>query len=749
VANIEKNKGVVKGFFTIFPKMRFKFLAVFMFLALLACSDDNSNPTYPFERTVLDVSIAKRCKDGSFTPGANCYLMRWQHPIEKKDLQSYYIWVDTTVVKDSVQKISQSQIDQAKASVAYNSNSRSDGDSLDLTDLIKEFLERDSLHVAIWAKYSGSDHGAVQHLHIYFGDDVSPLMVSFNDSASSDAILIDWIRPADQRDFYFPDVMNGPIAGYNVNVIAETLAEEIINTNVYVIEGNNDLRYRQRFRKDGRSVKLEDITENRTNALRFALIDGEGFISDSISANNWRIEITGLKPEHSYSVNIIAFDSSGNSSSTESRIIKTTDATAPSIANEFWLYADSGDGLPRLDSNRLILFWERSLDTLSNGSLREVMNYSVEQLSGKAWEAIPRVSAIKSGYYDARYSLENDSMKSDSIGKYVSDTLRWVSPGDTIVLRIRAIDISGHYSRAWIDTIVVSKGAFWQKECPPNFAPVKIADSVFCMEKLQHNSNGKFEKNVLYIDAKRICEADGWRLCSEDEWNTACNSGGSSYGIVEEKNESGNFSPSEFLFMYCGAGTGDSVAASNVDRRNKICANPNGIRDLPGQLQEWVVGKGDSGEVPLLKGSSYAIFEGASRVELAQCRNRYTPTRIRPRYIKDSSVYLYRSGSRIDTLLTIDTLRTLYAVLPPSSFTDTLLVYTLKASDGSSLGIDYVNQEEYRRRGGEEWLKVLWQGLLYEPKDKWRVLIFGTESINASDFFLDPTVGFRCCTTAQ
>jgi hypothetical protein len=731
--------------------MRFKFLAVFVFLALLACSDDNNNPTYPFERTVLDVSIAKQCKDGSFTPGANCYFMRWRHPIEKKDLQSYYIWLDTTVVKDSVQKISQSQINSANASVTYNS--KGEGDSLDLTNLISRFLERDSLHIAIWAKYSGSDQGAVQHLHIYFGDDVSPLMVSFNDSVSSNAIWIDWIRPADQRDFYFPDVMNGPIAGYNVNIRAENTTEDIRNTMVYVIAGNNDLRYFQRFNKDGRNVKLESISRNDPRFLRLAIVDGEGFANDNLPANNWKIEITGLKPERSYSVSIVAFDSAGNSSSEENRVIKTTDDIPPLIANKFRFYADSGDGLPRLDSNRLILFWPRSLDPLSNPTqiqldstlripanyspgvhYREVMSYSVEQLSGKAWEAIPRVSTVRSGYYNTS-------------GEFVSDTLRWVSPGDTLILRIRAIDSSGYYSRAWIDTIAVSKGTLWQNKCPPNFAPVRMdSSSVFCMEKLQHSYNGKFEKNILYIDAKESCENLGFSLCTEQQWNAACNNGGSSYGIIEEKNEDGNFSPSEFLFMYCGAGTGDSVSANNVDRRNKICTSRDGIRDLPGQLQEWVVGKGDSGDVALLKGSSYAIFEGASRVELAQCRNRYTPTRVRPRYAKDSSVYLYRSGSRIDTLLTRDTLRIPYAVLSPDSFPHTLLVYTLKSLNGDSLGIDYVNKEEYRKRGGEEWLKVLWQGLNYEPKEEWRVLILGTENIDASNFFLDPTVGFRCCT---
>jgi len=74
------------------------------------------------------------------------------------------------------------------------------------------------------------------------------------------------------------------------------------------------------------------------------------------------------------------------------------------------------------------------------------------------------------------------------------------------------------------------------------------------------------------------------------------------------------------------------------------------------------------------------------------------------------------------------------------------LVYSLTDSTGNSLGTDYVNQEEYNKRGGDKWLDVIWQGLKYEgPIEKRQALILGTESVNASKFFLDPTVGFRCC----
>jgi len=681
-----------------------KFLAIFALLILFACSDDNNNPTWPFERTVSGISIVKR---------PDHYLFMWQHPIEKAGLQNYYIWTDTTVVKDNDQNVSQAQINQASKVIPYSGIG--DGDSLDLTNFLDGFLERDSLHIAIWAGYSGREQGVVQHKYIYFGDDIAPSAVRFSDSSSSNAIWINWKRPTDQRNFYSPEITNGPIAGYNITVQAKNRSEDIRYANLEIIldgvtiNADNIKRF-QRFRKKGRETVLEEVTSAESRLLRFALIDEKGFDASNPQANNWQMKISDLIPEQDYRVLIVAYDSAGNSSGSEEiengTYIKTTDATPPLIADEFWLYPDSGDGLARLDSNRLILFWDRSLDPIPYG-YKEVRGYLLEQKDGDSWKII---SNLKGSY--ARHSLQNDSMVVNDDGRYVSDTLRWISPGDTVTLRMRAVDSSGAYSKPLEETIYISKGELWQYKCPPNFAPVKNNSDVFCMEKLQYASKGAFKINVLYREAKEICESVGNHLCSEDEWDAACTSRGSLYGVTEYA----DFGISDFLYTYCGVGTGNAAS-----ERNRICASPDGIRDLPGQLQEWVVGKDGS---PLLKGSSYAIFQGASRVELAQCKNRFTPTRIRPKYTAN------------------------YDSLPPSKFTDTLLFYTLWKSN-TLLGEDYVDKKEYNRRGGDAWLDVLWDGLDYKKKNEQPVIILGTESINAANFFLDPTVGFRCCAAAS
>jgi len=686
-----------------------KFPAIFALLILFACSDESDNPTWPFERTLSGISIVKR---------PDHYLLMWQHPIEKAGLQNYYIWTDTTVVKDYDQSVSQAQMSLASKIIPYSGTG--DGDSLDLTNFIRDFLGRDSLHIAIWAGYSSKEQGLVQHTYIYFGDDISPSAVNFSDSSSSNTIWINWMRPTDQRDFYSPEITNGPIAGYNITVQAKNNNEDIRDAYLEIsldgaeINAGNIKKF-QRFKKNGRQTVLENVTNTESKLLRFAIIDGKGFGADN---NNWQMKISGLMPEHDYRILVVAYDSTGNPSGSEEiengTYIKTTDATPPLIADEFWLYPDSGDGLARLDSNRLILFWRRSLDPTLYG-YREVKGYLIEQKDGNGWKII---SNLKNGY--ARHSLQNGSMIVKDDGEYVSDTLRWISPGDTITLRMRAVDSSGAYSNPWVSTTVVSKGELWQYKCPPNFAPVKNNSDVFCMEKLQHISKDTFEINVLYKEAKERCESLSYHLCSEEEWNAACTSRGSLYGVIEEE----GFEISAFLLAYCGVGAGNSASAKELEKRNKICASPDGIRDLPGQLQEWVASKDSSGkEVPLLKGSSYAVFQGASRVELAQCKNKFTPTRIRPKYTAN------------------------YDSLPPSKFTDTLLFYSLWKNN-TLLGEDYVDKKEYNRRGGDAWLNVLWEGLKYEKKEERPVLILGTENINAVNFFLDPTVGFRCCAAA-
>ena len=506
------------------------------------------------------MSVAQTCAD--------CYILRWHVPIETKDLQSFHIWLDTTVVRDSAQNISSSQISNASANKEYNKNSNVD--SLDLTELIKPYLERDSVHLAILAQYSTGDQGAVQHTFIHFGDNMDPSIVYFNDSASTNTIFIDWIRPTDQKDFYHPEINNGPIAYYKIIVTAVDNKEDIRNISIKVNAADTVLN------SSNIKTKTSDVAKYR---LEFDITDSKGVDLQNEKNNEWKMEISGLKTQSTYSVLIAAYDIAGNRSISEEIFIPTTDEFPPTIASEILV-------LGMLDSNRLIISWLNSFD------YSRIRTYILEQQNGEIWESVPRITGYdESGYYNFNTT-------------FAVDTLRRVSPAEKITLRLRAIDRTGYYSAPLIQTITVPG----ENNCAEGFAQVKNGEETFCMEKYERSSN------VLYGEAKNLCEADGYKLCTEAQWNAACTSGGVKYGVIEDR----GFDAEIFLYENCGVGT------NATGKRNNICVSPDGVRDLPGQLQEWVVSEDDT---PILKGSSYKVFQGdfSSRAELAQCANYFTP----------------------------------------------------------------------------------------------------------------------------
>lgn len=105
--------------------------------------------------------------------------------------------------------------------------------------------------------------------------------------------------------------------------------------------------------------------------------------------------------------------------------------------------------------------------------------------------------------------------------------------------------------------------------------------------------------NVSYAEAKNACSARGARLCTSSEWQFAC--------------EGEEMRPYPYGF------TRDS-SACNIDRSelgkpgqglhdlrtppNPSCESPFGVRDLAGNLEEWVTrDAGSGGKATLLKGS--------------------------------------------------------------------------------------------------------------------------------------------------
>lgn len=764
-------------------------LALFWLLftfVFCACSDDDSSIEFLFNREATDVSVLRSCasKDDS----SACYRIRLRYPMDTDNLSKIYMWIDTTVIDDTSKAVKSSQLNQATEVYDYPKGTKALYDTIDVTSYAAEFrATHDSLQVAFFCEYDDHDDpGAVQRVFLHFRDDMPPSRVTLYDSVWTNGALIEWYRPTDQVDYYAPTEMSGPIVGYNIVLYSPNKNEDLRNVKVrlYSPDGQDmtgGVLYKKhaRIRADNDSVWVDEVGhgDNVKNYLRLVVLDGKGFDFEEDSLNRFRLIFEGLKTRSQYNIGLSAWDSSGNSSGNEGvatvesyQMFMTTDSIAPLMPTKLYVLEDSlFPGMARLDSNnRLRIFWNRSLDPLNKDHgikvdtmlwvpdtcgygvcFDTVASYMVDwyDKDKKVWTTYDNVGGT--GRFNTLYSISGDTMKVSKNGSFVTDTIRWVSPGDTLVLRIRSMDKSGYYSVALIDTIAVSPGVLASKvECPEGFLAVSVTkDSIFCMERFEHqDDSGKFVNNVLYSEALAACEAisaSGFKvsLCNERDWERVCLSGGTlSYGVLEEE----EVDATEYLFSYCNVATNDSVSANDISKRNPRCVNPMGIRDFPGQLQEWAKGRSED-SAAVVKGGNYKVYNGLDRESLALCTNRSFPYFTRLDYVKDS-VFLYREGSKVDTVYAADTSRTLFKLLRTKDFKDSLQFFKVQDSTGTTIGTDYALYSEYKK-GGSEWLETVGNGLKYVP-DHIEVVFLTGKTVSyraASAFYKSPVIGFRCC----
>lgn len=769
--------------------MRFlKYLVFALLLTLVvSCSDDDEGTEFLFDREVMEISVLRSCADEKDTSA--CYRIRYHYPIQREDLEYIRLWLDTTVIDDTSKSVSSRQIEKATASYEVPSKSEALYDTIDLTEMVAEYLDTyDSLQVALFCDYSdGGDPGSVQRVFLHFGDDIPPSRASVHDSVWTTGAMFEWFRPTDQTDFYKPMELSGTIVGYNVEIYSYDKDEDLRDLKVKVYTsygtdstGDNGLYKRHaRVKANNDSVWIDTVNhgDKVKNYLRIAVIDGYGFDFENDSQNKFTMVVEGLKPETRYTVGLSSWDANGNSSGNEgtatvenNQLFVTTDSIAPLMPTMLFTVEDTlFPGMSRLSANnRLPIFWSMSVDPIKknhgievdtilsfpSGCVIEdcfdtVAGYLVDIFDVEANKWIPYHSLEDSISYNKLHDWEDDTMAVSATGRFVSDTIRWVSPGDTLIIRVRSIDQSGYYSIALIDTVFVSPGALAKEvECPPGFMAVSASDtSVFCMEKLEHmNDSGEFVRNVLHSEAVAACEsisASGFTvgLCKERDWELVCLSGGTlTYGVIEES----DVDATEYLFSYCNVSTNDSLGAVDLQKRNSRCVNPMGVRDMPGQLQEWVMGRNEDSSA-VVKGGSYKIFDGIDRESMARCTNRSFPYYTRLAFTKDT-VYLYREGTKVDTVFASDTSRTLFKKLTEKDFTDSLQFFSVQDSSGNEIGTDYALYSEYKK-GGDEWLEKLANGLVYKP-DHIEVVFLTGERIAyraAADFYKSPTIGFRCC----
>lgn len=750
-----------------------KFL-LFSLIALfvLSCSDDDDSTDYPFDREVMEMNVLRSC--GTKDDVDTCFRLSYHYPFETENLSAIYLWLDTTVVDDTSKEISSSQMKKATSVFEYSNKSGKEYDTIDLTSLVRDYVKQkyDSLQVVLYCDYSKGDNGIAQHQFISLRDNMPPTLATFRyASIWTTGAIIEWYRPTDQTDFYSPSEMSGPIVGYNILISTDDKDESLRKLKFTLENGSGEVITHAHINYVHDSLRVDSDSAENKNEFHLAILDGKGFDVENDSANLFSLTIEGLKSESKYSISIWSRDSAGNLSDKANDKFSTTDSIAPLMPTKLFSIEDTlftGEGFSVLDSNnRLRIFWSRAVDprvknhgivadsvlmvpkTCALGDCYaevdyyEVLRYNV---LADTWDS---VAGGPSSLYAKSYDWEDGEMVVDPDGRFVVDTLRWVAPGDTIILKLRAKDVSGFYSEALVDTIYVSPGMLAKEmECPEGFVAVAASDSnKFCMERFEHmDDSGKFVNNVMYSEALAACEAisaSGFTvsLCKERDWELVCLSDGKlSYGVIEDA----SLEADEYLYTSCNVGSNDSTKAEDVKKRSPRCVNPMGVRDLPGQYQEWATGRSKD-SVAVLKGSSYKIFDGLDREEIAYCTNRSFPYYTRVEYT-ENPVYIYREGAKVDTVFEADTSRTLYKKLTKKNFTDSLQFFDVLDSNGNKLGEDYAPYAEYKK-GGDEWLKALSNGLVYKPSKIKVVFITGNRIPyrEVSTFYRSPTIGFRCC----
>ena len=704
---------------------------------------------------------------------------------DTENLDAIYMWVNSDVVDDTSKTVNEEEISKATETFKFKDNGDL-FDTIDLTSYIQKYVEEsESLMVAFYCDYTSGRPGTVQRIYLHFGDKIAPSDISLTDSTWTTGVLLEWSRPTDQTNYYKPNELSGPILGYNIRIYTENKNEDLRDLKVRLesSEGIDSTGKTLYLRHKGYHSNVDSVFlqtkehgDSRKNELYLAIPDGFGYNVDNPDSNNFRLIIEGLKAESEYKVGYSAWDTCGNYTGVDHseirawHTINTTDSVAPLMPTKIFTMQDTlFPGMARLDSNnRLRIFWSQSVDPLkrehpikvdtvlvipdsciSTLCYDNVNQYRVEYLDRYTNKWMISSDFDTLDRYTSLYELNGDTMKISATGSFVTDTIRYVAPGDTLILRITAIDESGYLSVTLIDTIAVSPGAIANEiECPANFVAVKSSDTTFfCMERMEHqNDSGEFVTNVMHSEALAACEAisaDGFKvsLCNERDWELVCLSGGTlAYGVIQDD----TLEMSDFLFRYCNVFSNDSASAADPLKRSPRCMNPMGVRDLPGQYQEWVIGRSED-TAAVLKGGSYTVMGGIERETRGLCVGRSFPYFTRLAYTTDT-VYLYREGTKVDTVFTADTSRTLYKKLTKKDFKDTLQFFDVQDSSGNSVGVDYAPYAEYKK-GGDEWLESISNGMKYVP-DHVEVVFLTGERVSyrgVSNFYKSPSIGFRCC----
>lgn len=749
-------------------------------LLLWNCSGERGNDNFALEREISSLRV--EIEGGEL-------VLNWDEPLamlsEPDNFQGYTLWA--VLDEEAEQGFIEAGIPSSSDFTSYNENSYSQNilkfdlnlgqDDLPTWAIPDSLLDRarndnkTTVVFLIWADF-GSDFRASRTSARVFLKDVFPAdKVDMTVDFGPDYVKVRWVRPADVVS-RVPSVEDGKIFGYNLALsYVEGAGTSFSLDNTQLLDDSTfipseaSILPNQVILTENQQTPLVNVdstfkdtsnTGANRGTLNYAILDG-GKLGQADSV--FELYFSGLEYETSYTLTALSFDSLGNTFDLQSEAFvspsvltfKTTDSVAPVFnSNEILVPVES-------DPSRKVIYWEKATDDsgIEAYSILKI-DSSARGLDSNIFEFIPSRLAdtlIEFG------SLELDMFY---------DTLNYFIPGSVVRLELRARDSSGFASLA---NIVLDTIAYTRPELCPDSTMIALSnlDEVFCIDPLerrvdQESNPGAFVNNVTGAVAQDFCQQLGsvtnssgdwtYDLCSETQWVSACQGNAASaelnFGLIEN----GSASVAEgLLFTECNVGTLDSLGAKSdaFNTRSRKCVTEDGVYDLSGQYQEWVLRTSGYG----LKGASWASGEGilnSNISNMARCKATNIPVRVVPSYVDTSTKLLRLNDGTIlletDSLL-LDTLISARVrdTLDESYYDDQVILFEI-SNQGTVLVSEFpVDYNEYRR-DSTTFTEVYFNGLEAKIVERVQtVYITGTKTQSAADFHKDESISFRCCAT--
>ncbi len=682
---------------------------------LLACTSDPGGPkldflrspslfradttasTHPFCDQSNPVGSADTCRQ------EHKYRLTWDRPEDTVNFQGYRIYLDT--VPDD-KKWADVQKHPELAAVIVNRALVHDSivfvftnDHKNLPDTLRPGQDRifalDSngraelgsgrLVFALVPVYSGGGvPGQPQYAYFVTTDRQAPDVFRPDFRPLPHGILVAWERPTDRVSFFDPALDTGIIKGYRLEVGLDGRITP---------DRRNSFQPKVRYYRMGGSDSTAAVTDSLElkngvpDKMLFRLPDGHRSAKHSHpdATDSMYLEIEGMFPQDSLTVQLWAIDSAGNSNDSAMSLvsIRTTDTTQPSTPK---LGSDS------LSRNGFIITWTAARDSVAGPGdvLTEADHPNANIMDYRLTRTMIRAPGERTTSLDRMDTTIQDSLVPARSQFRVP--IKFLPPGATYHMTLYAEDSSGYPSRIDTMNVTTPKVAFADSDsalaCPPGFIPMPrgkfqlgsdafpgsdetpartAAMAPYCIEPYEHRDSAgqRFVSNVTYEQAEAICEAISpdfaTKLCSEAEWERACegptaDSTALRHGIQSEGND-----PS-ILQASCNQATNDSDMAFNFSLRNPVCLTTEGVYDMAGNLSEWVRDTyvanayaglsgdtllldhgtvfADSGERPphSLRGGNYLKPNRTQLTavqNLARCSNRDFPEQVRPVYRSD------------------------------------------------------------------------------------------------------------------